>query len=120
MLPRPHRLREYQAFHTTYRCGHRQRGRHLTLFAWQKPRGAIAQPTQIGIVISRKVSKRAVDRNRIKRQLRAVLCAFLPHLRQDWWLVVVVHPSAVRCSQAVFLPELEQLLAERELLDGYS
>jgi len=120
VLPRVHRLRESQAFHTVYRCGHRQRGGHLTLCTWQRPRGAIAQTTQIGIVISRKVSKRAVDRNRIKRQLRAILRELLPRLRPDWWLVVIVHPGAVRCSQTVFLRELEQLLAEGEVLDGYS
>ena len=79
-------------------------------------------PTRIGISISLKVSKRAVIRNRIKRQLRAVFRCLLPQLSPGWRLVVVVQPSAAqeKCDYQQFLQELKQLLAEAEVLNGHS
>jgi len=78
-------------------------------------------PTRIGISISLKVSKRAVIRNRIKRQLRAAFRCLLPQLSPGWRLVVVVQPSAAQeCDYQQFLQELEQLLAEAEVLNGHS
>jgi ribonuclease P protein component len=79
-------------------------------------------PTRIGISISTKVSKRAVVRNRIKRQLRAAFRRLLPRISPGWLLVVVVQPSAARqeCVTQQFLQELEQLLVAAEVLNGNS
>jgi ribonuclease P protein component len=46
----------------------------------------------------------------------------LPHLLPGWRLVIVVQPSAVQeeCDYQQFLQELKQLLAEAEVLNGYS
>jgi len=77
------------------------------------------QPTQIGIAVSQKVSKRAVIRNRIKRQIRSILHQFLPQLMPGWQIVIVVKPGAVQCDYEDFLRELEQLLISAEVLDGH-
>jgi len=75
-------------------------------------------PSQIGISISKKVSKRAVVRNRIKRQIRAALRSLLPRLYSGWKLVIIVRPQAVECDYFQFLQELEQLLISAEVLNG--
>ena len=75
-------------------------------------------PSQIGISISLKVSKRAVVRNRIKRQIRAALRQLLPGIAYGWKLVIIVRPQAVECDYFQFLQELEQLLLDAEVLDG--
>jgi ribonuclease P protein component len=94
----------------------------LTLRAWQKPsknaESAKINP-RIGISVSKKVSKLATQRNRIKRQLRAAFRQLLPRLKSDWWLVVVVKPVATECDYQQFLQELEQLLADAEVLNGH-
>ena len=79
-------------------------------------------PTRIGISISTKVSKKAVVRNRIKRQLRAAFRCILPRISPGWLLVVVVQPPAARqeCATKQFLQELEQLLVAAEVLNGNS
>lgn len=77
-------------------------------------------PTRIGISISQKVSKRAVIRNRIKRQLKAAFRQLLPKLSAGWILVIVVKPLATECDYQQFLQELEQLLVEAEVLNGHS
>ncbi|MEL7357494.1 MAG: ribonuclease P protein component [Cyanobacteria bacterium J06560_6] len=63
-----------------------------------------------GISISRKVSKRAVVRNRIKRQLKAIIHQQFLSIDPQWQLVIVVRPPAVECSFDDFLRELEYLL----------
>ena len=79
-------------------------------------------PSQIGISISTKVSKRAVVRNRIKRQIAAFLYQLLPKLSPGWRLVVVVKPAVVEleCGSQQFLQELEQLLTQAEVFSGHS
>ena len=134
-LPKTNRLQSRQDFRAVFREGIRRSGPHLTLRALQskadKPNldAATTQPvsvvrptpTRIGISISLKVSKRAVIRNRIKRQIRAAFRQLLPKLSPGWRLVVVVQPSAAQeCDYQQFLQELKQLLAEAEVLNGYS
>lgn len=75
-------------------------------------------PVQIGISISKKVSKRAVVRNQIKRRIRAGLQQFLPRISPGWQLVVVVRVQAIECDYWQFLQELEQLLVEAKVLHG--
>jgi ribonuclease P protein component len=76
-------------------------------------------PTRIGISISQKVSKRAVIRNRIKRQIRAILQQFLPQIPPGWQLVIIVKPSATQCGYEQFLQELKQLLISAEVINGH-
>lgn len=145
-LPKAHRLKNRQEFSALFRKGIRCTTPHLTLRALRqsaKPetrkqstsrlptpvaaaRGnevAIAQsqlPSRLGISISQKVSKRAVVRNRIKRQLKAAFRQLLPKVAPGWLLVIVVKPEATQCDYHQFLQELEQLLVEAEVLNGHS
>jgi len=75
---------------------------------------------KIGISVSQKVSKRAVQRNRLKRQIRAIMRQFLPDLPQGLKLIIRVRPGAVGCEYQEFLRELKTLLNDAGVLDGYS
>ena len=138
-LPKAHRLKSRKDFQAVFREGIRRHSPHFTLRALKPPRSKAtsldaapktAQPTgcanlsstRIGVSISTKVSKRAVVRNRIKRQISAALYQLLPKLSPGWRLVVVVKPTAAEseCVSQQFLQELEQLLAQTEVFDGYS
>ncbi|MFN6570375.1 ribonuclease P protein component [Dendronalium sp. ChiSLP03b] len=137
-LPKANRLKSRKDFQAVFREGIRRQSSHITLRALRpscstepsldaatnKPltnSGQLAS-TQIGISISTKVSKRAVVRNRIKRQITAVLHNFLPKLSPGWRLVFVVKPTAAesKCVSQQFLQELEQLLAQAEVFHGNS
>ena len=147
-LPRKNRLKSRKDFQAVFRVGIRSHGHYMTLRALntasrtsrktvigytrevnkaQQKSVSLAEsqankPSCIGISISTKVSKRAVVRNRIKRQLSAAFYRLLPKLAPGWQLVVVVKPTAVecKCSGQQFLQELEQLLAKTEVLNGHS
>ena len=75
-------------------------------------------PTRIGISISLKVDKRSVVRNRIRRQIQAAFRHLMPRIGKNLDILVVVHPPAIQCSYLQFLQELEQLLADLEVLNG--
>ncbi|NEQ86574.1 MAG: ribonuclease P protein component [Moorea sp. SIO2I5] len=133
-LPQANRLKHWRDFKQVYRSGIRRSGRYLTLRGLQQSTiPAIAKetiapekslpdnhpPSRLGISISQKVSKKAVVRNRIKRQLRAALRQLLPRLSPGWKLVVIVKPEARECEYAQLLRELEKLLVKAEVLDGH-
>lgn len=68
MLPKKFRLKNSIAFKATYRTKNSTHSGGVTLFA-----GIIKKddsPTKVGFVVSKKVHKRAVKRNRLKRIMR--------------------------------------------------
>ncbi|AKG24117.1 ribonuclease P protein component [Calothrix sp. 336/3] len=135
-LPKTHRLKSRQDFQAVFREGLRRHGLYMTLRALKPSSGkkpsldAASQnlfaepliPVRIGISISTKVSKRAVVRNRLKRQISAAFYQLLPKLAPGWRLVVVVKPTAgeSKCVTQQILQELEQLLAQTEVFNGHS
>ena len=68
MLPKQYRLKKRYAFNATYRTGKSFHRNGLTVFCGKKKN--IEIPTKIGFVVSKKIHKRAVIRNRIKRLMR--------------------------------------------------
>lgn len=76
-------------------------------------------PTRFGLSVSQKVSKRAVVRNRVKRLIRAAIRKLLPRVSPGWDFIVVVQPGAQECNYGQILQELEQLLAQAEVLNGH-
>ncbi|MEM9904253.1 MAG: ribonuclease P protein component [Cyanobacteria bacterium P01_D01_bin.44] len=122
-LPKRHRLRSPQAFTQVYRLGRRARGHCVAVKAFKLPKPSRGNDALLGpcfgISISRKVSKRAVIRNRIKRQIRAGLQQLLPRAAPGWHVVISVRSAAVECKYDEFLRELEQQLTALEVIDGH-
>ena len=63
-----------------------------------------------GIVISTKVSKKATERNKLKRQIRAVIKEFDKKLITGFDLVIVVSPLALNQEYKFIKSELERML----------
>lgn len=92
--------------------GQRQHGRYFRLH-WRRSE----QPARLGLAVSRKVDKRAVERNRIKRTARESfrqLCAILP----DGDAVLVARPEAARVSSADLREDLNRLWQRLSSLPG--
>ncbi len=68
MLPKEFRLKKRIAFNATYRTGLSFHKDGITVFCGKKKKEDF--PTKIGFVVSKKIHKRAVRRNRIKRLMR--------------------------------------------------
>ncbi|ABW28090.1 ribonuclease P protein component [Acaryochloris marina] len=98
MLSTSHRLKKNREFSVVYRKGKRQSTKYLVLRTYRSGANSQKKPIRIGFSISQKVSKRAVVRNRIKRQLRAACRQLLPELQPGWDVVIVVRTAAVQCD----------------------
>ena len=68
MLPKQYRLKKRTAFKATYKVNHSSYSGGVTLFAGIEKKEET--PTKVGFVVSKKIHKRAVKRNRLKRLLR--------------------------------------------------
>ncbi|BDM82799.1 ribonuclease P protein component [Acaryochloris marina] len=119
MLSTSHRLKKNREFSVVYRKGKRQSTKYLVLRTYRSGANSQKKPIRIGFSISQKVSKRAVVRNRIKRQLRAACRQLLPELQPGWDVVIVVRTAAVQCDYFQFLQQLRKLFADAEILNGY-
>ena len=75
MLPKVYRLKKRSAFQATYRIGKTYHKDGITVFCGKKKNSDI--PTKIGFVVSKKIHKRAVKRNRIKRLMRESLRLYI-------------------------------------------
>ena len=78
MLPKQYRLKKRSAFQATYKVKNSTHSGGVTLFAGklktavnqQNKDNTFTPPTKVGFVVSKKVHKRAVKRNRLKRLMR--------------------------------------------------
>ena len=121
-LPKAHRLRNRKDYRAVYEQGFRRYSPHLTLIALSNKKNqdsASLPATMFGISISKKVSKKAVVRNRIKRQIKGAIRTCLRSVNPGWKVVIVVKPKAIECKYEHFLRELEELLKQTKIIDGY-
>ena len=68
MLPKQYRLKKRLAFKATYKVKNSSHSGGVTLFAGIEKKEEVQ--TKVGFVVSKKVHKRAVKRNRLKRLMR--------------------------------------------------
>jgi ribonuclease P protein component len=121
-LPKPHRLSRRQDFQKVYQYGKRHQQVHLTLRNLRHLPNSTTEnlpATRFGISVSKTVSKKAVIRNLLKRQVKAALRQMLPQITSGWLVVIGVRPSAQGCEYVEILRELEQLLASAGIIDGH-
>jgi ribonuclease P protein component len=120
VLPAHNRLRRRQHFAEVYAKGDRYSGQYLRLRVYDlgKSSESLGTELQIGIVIGKKVSKLAVNRNRIKRQLRAIFRQHLSQLRQGLQIVVTVSNLSGSPTFKQLLDDLITLLVKAKVLHG--
>lgn len=102
MLPKRQRLTT-AAFAQYFQKGRRQHGTYLQLIYVPSPRFYAA------VVVGKKVYKTAVDRNRLRRQLYAVLHE---HTTLPVVCLVLAKPAAKSVSSAIVKAELITMLAQ--------
>ncbi|MBF2036649.1 MAG: ribonuclease P protein component [Leptolyngbyaceae cyanobacterium T60_A2020_046] len=119
-LPKLHRLNRPKEFAAVYRQGQRASAAALSVIVLPVSPEGVSVPSRFGISVSQKVHKRAVVRNRLKRQVRSAIQSLIPKVKSNLWIVIVLRPSAVRCDYWQFLRQLEHTFAELEVIDGHT
>ena len=83
MLRKKYRLKNEKAFSATFRVRNCKSNEFLTLYVG-KEKSDEKIPTKAGFVVSKKIHKRAVKRNKIKRRLREIyISAVKNHLADN-------------------------------------
>lgn len=110
--PRRHRLSRSADFERVYRKGHSAQHRLLVLYRFERPdevRGC-SDGCRIGITVSRKLGI-AVDRNRLKRQLREALRA-CNNLTDGYDYVAIARPGLGAAAEKQGFEWLSRLVTE--------
>ncbi|HZZ99585.1 MAG TPA: ribonuclease P protein component [Candidatus Paceibacterota bacterium] len=89
-LPEQNRIRRTRDFETIFKKGRSISGTFLFI----KSVPAASGVTRFAFVVSSKVAKSAVNRNRIRRTLSAAARNLIPRLAKAWDMVVVVTKPA--------------------------
>jgi ribonuclease P protein component len=127
-LPGVHRLKGRRAFDHLYRRGRSHRGTWIQLRWIEGPPALLkrnlqafpASPWRAAVVVSAKVHKRAVRRNRLRRLLHQHLLASCgadrwPAGRHGVWLLLSLKPGSADAEPAALLGECSQLLRQAGL-----
>ena len=116
MLPKENRLTDDYDFRRVKRLG---KSYHCPLFKFSfaprkvsGPPNGETSPSRFGFVISKKIDKRAVARNRIKRLLREVVRENLEKIPDGFDIVFVVRPSIVGKSYEEISIEFDKVLSK--------
>ncbi|GCE64408.1 ribonuclease P protein component [cyanobiont of Ornithocercus magnificus] len=126
ILPLEMRIRGHRCFDHLHRYGRQRRGKLILLrmvvgdprLLRPKLRCGVQNCCRCAVVISNKVHKRAVERNRLRRKLHS-------HLNQRLkdhgsgagiWLLLSLRPGACEANTELLLRECDRLLEEIGLL----
>ncbi len=109
-MPKSVSLRKSQEFRAVYENGKRLDGRFVTVFV----RSNQLACHRLGITASRKVSLRAVDRNRLKRLIRETfrlseIAVSSTEMRYDW--VINAKRSLLKVKLADSLKDFQKLIS---------
>lgn len=76
-----------------------------------------AQPlSRFGFIVSKKVDKRAVVRNRIKRQIRSGVEQLLPEIQPGYDVLFILRQGAIGQETAVLVEEVKKTLISKGLV----
>lgn len=111
MLKRIFRLTDNKDFQTVYRRG---RFTSSALFSVNVLPNRFAS-TKIGVVVNKKVSKKATERNTVKRQVREIVRLLLPKLKRGQSIIVTVRQPALAAEYKTMESELLASFKKLEL-----
>lgn len=110
MFSRKHRLSK-KAFSTVFTQGKRFFAGFVLIYTLKTP-----SKEEYAVVVPKKVAKRAVDRNRIKRQVTGILEDLLKGHSTNTSVVVMVKKELLDAKRAEILADLQSVLKKATLL----
>ena len=114
MLAKRNRFHGHQSVRRIYKQGRSQRNSLGSLHAFSDPKHP---ETHVAVVVSKKVAKSAVVRNRIRRRIYEVIRVHLPELSQPAQLVFTVYQAEAATMPAEELAALlKDLLKHAKLI----
>lgn len=89
MLPKDNRLKSKEDIKSVKKQGFRCQSSNFGLLILKKEKS----PFKVGVIISKKVFRRAVDRNREKRRIMKVVRDYQSKIKDNHWVMFLVKSS---------------------------
>jgi ribonuclease P protein component len=102
MLNKKNRIADSHTITALFRKGALFKASRFSFRFFDKPES----PAQFSITISKKVIKKAVDRNRLKRQIAEAIRLNLDQLKGNFLIAVIARSSAASCDYAVITQDV--------------
>ena len=112
MLPKENRLKKEKEFEAVFKGGRTIKGK--SVFLRYLINGT--DKTKVGFVVSKKISKLAVIRNKAKRRMRDIVRLKKDGLKEGLSIVIVSLPSISKMTYKEIKEDLENLLSKEELI----
>ncbi len=112
MLSKKYRLQKDKDFDLVFK-----KGRNLgSEFLFLKLRKNDLEISRFGFILSKKISKNATVRNKIKRRLREIIREELSNIKSGFDIVIVAKPTIVQKDYSEIRGVVGRLLRKAELL----
>jgi len=112
MLPKENRLKKEKEFEAVFKGGRTIKGK--SVFLRYLINGT--DKTKVGFVVSKKISKLAVVRNKAKRRMRDIVRLKKDGLKEGLSIVIISLPSITKLKYKEIKEDLENLLSKEELI----
>lgn len=94
-MRRTNRLKNRQDFRRVFKFGHSSANRYFVVYVLHKKKD---DPVRIGVSVSKRVAKHAVDRNRMKRLVKEVVRQWIGQLPSGLDLVIIARRGSVNLT----------------------
>lgn len=112
MLPKENQLKKRKDFELVFKKGKGFKGDFLFLKVFKNN----LEASRFGFIVSSKISKKAVIRNKIKRRLRAIVRQELPVLKKGVDVVVVANSGVENKDFQAIKKELSKVFISARIL----
>ncbi|MCD6149424.1 ribonuclease P protein component [bacterium] len=113
MLPKKYRLTGKKDFEKVFKFG---QGRHAKILGIKFAKNNLGN-SRFGFIVSKKVSPKAVVRNKIKRQAREIIQSNLSDIKNGLDVVIVCHPGITEKNYQEIEKEILGIAGEINLLN---
>lgn len=109
MLPKENRLRLKREFQKVFESGARLSYGHFHALVYKRV-SDVSEPSKFGIIVGKKVDKKAVNRNRIKRRQREALRNFINDFPTGYDVIIFPHRNVLKCKFESLLKEVGEFI----------
>lgn len=112
MLPKKHRLINKKDFEKVFKTG---QGRYAKILGIKFAKNNL-ENSRFGFIVSKKVSTKAVVRNKIKRQVREIIQLNLENIKNGLDIIIICHPEIANKKYQEIEKEILRITKEMRLL----
>ncbi len=105
-MQKKYRLGGRRTFSYIYARGSRTSGRYMAIICCPARRGL-----RIGVVAGKKVGK-SVVRNKVRRRMKEIARAFIPHMQNGYNYIMVASPQAAGATFAELVKDMSAALTK--------